>query len=366
ELKNLIANIDLTLHEQCVTDLNYSPVDVFGYQADKERLSIQVLKIRQGRIVDRASHLFPYFDNVEEHLLGFILQLYSYADQQPTELWLPRELDEKLLQILLPKIKIKKPQRGTKAHLIQMATKNASYQLKVQPQADMQSTGIQELAQILQINGLDRIEAFDNSHLQGSFATSVMVVFIAGKPAKQEYRKYNLQTATNNDPQAIREVIRRRYRKVLLENLPMADLLLVDGGIAQINAAREVLEDEFGLYLPILGMTKDRKHRTAKLLFGSPPSALPLNQGSAAFRFIEFIQHEVHRFVLKFHQTKRSKEMLITPLDNITGVGPSTRKKLYHYFQSINKMKKGTLLEYKKAGIGPKLAAKIINQLKIF
>ena len=223
---------------------------------------------------------------------------------------------------------------------------------------------VKQLGEVMGIADLERIEAFDHSNIQGTDPVSAMVVFINGQPAKKEYRKYRIRSVQKpDDYEMMREVIRRRYTRVLKEDLPLPDLILVDGGKGQRSAALDVLENELGLFLPVAGMVKDEKHKTAGLLFGDPPKQVPIEKGTQAFYLLQRIQEEVHRFAITFHRQQRGKTMLHSVLDEIPGVGPKRKQRLYQHFGSIEKMRKAPIEEYRKIGIGEKLAQSIIEHL---
>ena len=216
---------------------------------------------------------------------------------------------------------------------------------------------IHQLGEAMGIGIPHRIEAFDNSNIQGTDPVSAMVVFMNGKPDKKEYRKYRIRTVDSpDDYETMREVIRRRYTRLLKENAAMPDLVLVDGGKGHVSAAIDVLENELGLYIPVAGMIKDQKHKTSRLIAGDPFTEIPLERNSQAFYLIQRIQEEVHRFAITFHRQARGKSALESMLDQIPGVGAKRRQQLYRHFGSLQKMKEASLEEYKKAGIGQKLA----------
>lgn len=220
----------------------------------------------------------------------------------------------------------------------------------------------QQLGEALNIATPYRIEAFDNSHLYGADPVSAMVVFIDGKPAKKEYRKYKLREAAKHDDYgAMQEVIRRRYTRVLRDHLPLPDLIIIDGGKGQMEVAREVLEDELGLSIPIAGLAKDDKHRTSELLFGDPPVSIPLKKTSDAFYLLQRIQDEVHRFAITFLRQQHQTNAFRSVLDEIEGVGPKRKKQLLHHFGSVKKIKEASVEELMEAKM-PKAVAESIYQ----
>ena len=205
-----------------------------------------------------------------------------------------------------------------------------------------------------------RIEAFDNSNIQGTNPVSAMIVFIDGKAEKKEYRKYKIKTVEGpNDYESMREVIRRRYTRVLREGLPLADLIIIDGGKGQIEAARDILENELGLEIPVAGLAKDDKHKTSQLLFGNPLEIIPLARNSQEFYLLQRVQDEVHRFAITFHRDLRGKSAFQSSLDDIAGIGPKRKKQLLSHFGSMKKMKEASLEEFIDLGI-PKASAELL------
>jgi excinuclease ABC subunit C len=275
-----------------------------------------------------------------------------------------------LVRGLLPDVHVHVPQRGMKKSLVQMAMENARVALFERFQLmekDEEKTiqALENLGEALGIGKPRRIEAFDNSNIQGADPVSAMVCFIDGKPAKKEYRKFKIRTVDQpDDVETIREVIRRRYTRVLKENLPLPDLILVDGGKAQMNATADVLQNELGLFIPIAGMVKDEKHRTARLIAGEPPQEVNLKRGSQEFYLIQRIQEEVHRFVITFHRKTRTKHLIESELDRIPGVGLKRKQQLFRHFGSIERMRQASVEEFRQAGIGDKLARVILDFLQ--
>lgn len=205
------------------------------------------------------------------------------------------------------------------------------------------------------------IECFDNSNIQGSDAVAACVVFKMGKPAKKEYRKYNIKTVVGPDDYAsMKEVVRRRYQRLIREEAPLPDLIIADGGKGQMEIIREVIEDELHLEIPIAGLVKNDRHRTSELLFGFPPKAIGIKVQSQLFRLLEQIQNEVHRFAITFHKDKRSKRQIASAFDNIKGIGDKTKTALLKEFKSMKRVKEASFEEI--ASIIGKAKAKIIIQ----
>lgn len=221
------------------------------------------------------------------------------------------------------------------------------------------------MGQALGIEAPYRIEAFDNSNIQGTDPVSAMIVFVDGKPEKKEYRKYKIKTVEGPDDYgSMREVVRRRYTRVLKEGLPLPDLLIVDGGKGHLAAVQDVLENELGLLVPTAGLVKDEKHRTSNLMIGDPPEIVPLQRNSQEFYLLQRIQDEVHRFAITFHRQVRSKSAFQSILDNIPGVGEKRKRALLQKFGSVKKMKEASIEEIQNAGVPRPVAEQIVEALK--
>ncbi len=369
ELRDLIGHIKAVMVKQNVTVTDGIDRDVFGYAADKGKMCVQVFFVRQGKLIERDVSIFSHYGDPADDFRSFVTQFYHERPSLPKEIYLPEGIDMELLDSWLEGVNIHVPQRGMKRKLVLMACQNAKLALEERfrlMERDKERTvqAAQNLGDQLGIGFPKRIEAFDNSNIQGADPVSAMVVFINGSPQKKEYRKYKIRTVTGpDDYETMREVIRRRYTRVLKENLPLPDLILVDGGKGQMAAASDVLENELGLSIPVGGMVKDERHLTARLLFGDPPQEVPLHQGTQEFYLVQRIQEEVHRFAVSFHRQTRRKSMIRSRLDEIPGVGAKRKQLLFKHFGSIEKMKQATVEEYRRAGIGDKLARTIIAAL---
>ena len=203
-----------------------------------------------------------------------------------------------------------------------------------------------EIAGWLDLPGLQRVEAFDISNINGFETVGSMVVYEKGKPKRSDYRKFKLRTVTGPDDYAsMKEVVRRRYQRAIEENSPLPDLIITDGGKGQMEVVREVIEDELNLTIPIAGLAKDNRHRTSELLFGFPPQTIGIKQQSPLFRLLTQIQDEVHRFAISFHRDKRSKRQVASALDNIKGIGEKTKTALLKEFKSVKRIKEASFEE---------------------
>lgn len=368
EYRDQLSDIEAIMHKQSISLNDYVNRDIFGYYTEKGWMCVQVFFMRQGNLIEREVSSFPYYGEETEDFMSFVTQYYFKNPALPKEILLPDNIDKELLEEWL-KVKVIQPKRGQKRKLIEMAIKNAELSLTEKfnlEEKDENKTkqSIDKLGDKLGIEGLHRIEAFDNSNIQGADPVSAMVVFIDGKPDKSSYRKYKINSVTApNDYETMREVVRRRYTKVLKEGLNLPDLIIVDGGIGQINAALDVLENELGLSLPVAGLKKDKKHNTSELLFGDPPIKVELERTSQEFYLLQRIQDEVHRFAISFHRKVHTKSSLYSRLDNIPGVGPKRKAQLLKHFGSIKNIQGASIEELKEVGIGENIAIQIIENL---
>ncbi len=369
EYRDQLAAIDATMEKQRISLNDMVDRDVFGYAYDKGWMCVQVFFIRQGKLIERQASLFPIYDEPAEEILTFLGLFYSQPQNfKPREILLPGDIDLELASGLL-NVKIHQPERGAKSNLVQLAIKNAEISLSekfslVERDAARTVHAIDNLGEKLNIHRPRRIEAFDNSNIQGVDPVSALVVFIDGKPEKKEYRKFKIKTVVGpDDYNSMREVVRRRYTRVLKEELPLPDLILVDGGKGHIEVVREVLEDELNLFVPIAGLVKDDKHRTSQLLFGNPLGIVQLERNSQEFYLLQRIQDEVHRFAITFHRQTRSKTSFSSTLDRITGIGAKRKKLLLKHFGSIKKMREATEAEFIEAGIPKNVVPDLMEQL---
>ena len=341
ELKELYDYINITLARQKVEVEDNVDRDIFGYFEDKGMLSIQVLFIRGSKIVGRHSKITPIIDEVGDELNRYIVSFYEKGVLKPKEILVPNIVDEKILSDVL-EIKVKVPQKGLKLKLVDMANENAKISLENEfemiKKDEKKTIGANEtLSKLLNIEPLDRIEIFDNSNLFGSFNVSGMVVFTNGRPNKHEYRKFKITVDKNDDYGTMKEVIYRRYFRVLRDNLTMPDLIIVDGGIGQINIAKEVI-DSLNLNIPVVGLKKDNHHCTEALIT-SDNEEIKVEHNSDVFFYLERMQDEVHNFTINYHKQLRSKGAIESILDSIEGIGEKRKKELLKKYKTINKLK---------------------------
>ncbi|MGE7827791.1 excinuclease ABC subunit UvrC [Paenibacillus sp. NPDC093718] len=431
ELRDQIIHIDTLMEKQKITTTDTRDRDVFGYAVDKGWMCVQILYMRQGKMVQRNKSVFPFYGDAHSDFMSFIAQYYSDNPALPQEILLPEPLlideadpesvtgtgadqgvrsaeaavdsanplsagtsDEQQAALAEAQekqaeaagivdaaggaaalqewlgVKVHVPQRGLKKQMVGMASDNAKVSLDekfrlIERDEERTSVAAANLGEVIGLQSLNRIEAFDNSNIQGTNPVSAMVVFTNGKPDKKEYRKYKIRTVLGpDDYDTMREVIRRRYERVLKENLPLPDLIVVDGGKGQISAAVDVLENELGLFIPVCGLVKDAKHKTAQLMVGDPPEPVTLPRDSQEFYLLQRIQDEVHRFAISFHREQRGKSMVSSKLDSIPGIGEKRRKLLLKHFGSVKKIKEASVEDFKPLSIGEKLAMEILKVLR--
>jgi excinuclease ABC subunit C len=452
EYRDQIQSIETVMERQKIQVPDAVDRDIFGFAADKGWMCVQILYVRQGKMIERRATTFPFYGDPYEDFMTFVAQYYSENPALPKEILLPmaedagaaeeggekrdgaadggsvmaggeaapaddgvrdegdeagvgdgaeageaadasggedggvteaaaegggtgpgasrgdEDMRESLQRWL--KVKVFVPRRGKKREIVKMAIQNARMTLEekfrlIERDEARSVKACEGLARRLGLPRLRRIEAFDNSNIQGADAVSAMVVFIDGKPDKSEYRKYKVKTVEGADDYAtMREVIRRRYERVLKEGLELPDLIVVDGGRGQIAAAIDVLENELGLSVPVCGLVKDAKHRTAQLMTGDPPEVVPLPRDSQEFYLLQRIQDEVHRFAITYHRNVRGKSMIASRLDAIPGIGEKRRKALLRHFGSLKKIREASVEDFRPLGIGEKLAARILEALR--
>ncbi|MDT3428941.1 excinuclease ABC subunit C [Paenibacillus forsythiae] len=471
ELRDQINYIEALMEKQNINTPDTKDRDVFGYAVDKGWMCVQILYMRQGKMIQRHSSSFPFYGEAFSDFMSYVTQYYSENPALPQEILLPEALLMEGAASVLPAepadagiaaaddsadlaaagseaasvsaaggaaagaadpaaygggpaeaavfdgaedsaaheeapetpaetaqraaaaveaaaagvvdaaggaaalqqwlgVKVMVPRRGLKKQMVRMACENGRVALEekfrlIERDEERTSGAALGLGQSLGLESLSRIEAFDNSNIQGANPVSAMVVFIDGKPAKKEYRKYKVRTVQGpDDYETMREVIRRRYERVLKENLPQPDLIVVDGGRGQISAAVDILENELGLFIPVCGLVKDAKHKTAELLVGDPPEPVHLARDSEEFYLLQRIQDEVHRFAITFHREQRGKSMVTSRLDSIPGIGEKRRKLLLKHFGSLKKIKEATIEDFRPLSIGDKLARQILDALR--
>lgn len=368
EYRNLVKSIGTLRTKQRVMNHDLQDRDVFGYAVDKGWMCVQVFFVRQGKLIQRDVNMFPYYNDADEDFLTYVGQFYKENDHLvPKEIFIPADIDLASVKALT-KTKVIQPSRGEKKQLVNLATKNARVSLQqkfdlAEKSVEKTRGAITNLGQLMQIPTPHRIESFDNSNIMGTSPVSAMVVFVDGKPSKKDYRKFKIKTVIGPDDYAsMREVILRRYSRAIKEASVLPDLIIMDGGVGQINAAKAVLDD-LGLDIPIAGLAKNDKHQTQELLFGEPLEIVPLSRQSQEFFLLQRIQDEVHRFAITFHRQVRSKNSFASKLDGIDGLGPKRKQSLMLTFKSLTKVQEATILEIQAAGIPLEVAKRIKEAL---
>lgn len=370
EYRDQIRAIETVMTKQKMTNTDLVDRDIFGYATDKGWMCVQVFFVRQGKLIERDVSMFPFYNDAEEDFLTYIGQFYQENEHFiPKEVLIPDNIDKPSVEAMLA-TKILQPQRGEKKKLVKLAGKNAQVALNEKfdliGRSEARTIGaVEKLGDAMNIPAPIRIEAFDNSNIMGTDPVSAMVVFIDGKPLKKEYRKYKIKTVKGPDDYAsMREVIYRRYSRVLKEGLPFPDLIVIDGGKGQVDVAKDVLANQLGIDIPIAGLAKDDKHKTSELLFGPELNVVPLERNSQEFFLLQRIQDEVHRFAITFHRQLRSKNSFASKLDNIDGLGPKRKKMLLKEFKSLKNIQAATVDELQEVGLPKQVAENTFNQLQ--
>ncbi|XJS11768.1 excinuclease ABC subunit UvrC [Aerococcaceae bacterium WGS1372] len=369
DYRDQINYIEKTIERQVIMSQDYDNMDIFAYVLDRGWLSIQTFMLRQGSILKRKAAIFPSYNDPEEEVTTYIARFYREDTQlKPKTILVQSDIDHKLLHDYL-EIPVTTPLRGKKRSLLELCEKNSRIALdekfRLIEMSERKTLGaIDELSDALSITQANYIESFDHSNIQGTDAVSGMVVYRNGKAERKSYRKFKIKTVEGaNEFASTQEVIRRRYSRLLRENKELPDLILMDGGKIQIRAARDVLENELGITIPVAGMVKNDRHKTAALMDGYSEEIIELEPTSQAFHFIQRVQEEVHRYAISYHRNVRSKSQFGSVLDAIPGVGPKTRTKLLKHFKNLQRIKTAELSEFKHLGIPMPTAERILEEL---
>ena len=369
ELRDQIHYIEQTVEKQKIISHDHTPRDLFNYYVDKGWISIQVFFIRQARLMKREKRIFPCINTPEEELASFILQFYNRKNNVlPREILVPQAVDRSTLAQILH-VPLRTPQRGQKRDLLQMAQENAKLVLlekfRLMELDNRQTVEAQkQIFSALDLPYGHVIESFDHSHIQGMDPVSAMVSFVDGKPQKSNYRKYKIKNELEEHNGAdeaanTREVIYRRYSRLLKEKKPLPDLILMDGGLIELRVVLDVLHNELGIHIPVAGMVKDNHHNTSHLIMGEQGLNVSLDPKSEGFYLLQRIQDEVHRFVISYHRKTHSKNALSSQLESIKGVGPKTRIKLLKNYGSVRKIKEAPVEDLMKLGVSQTVAQTI-------
>ena len=328
--------------------------DIFAYADDENSAYVNILRVSKGAIIQGYTIEYKKrIDETKEDILSIaIIELREKLNSNSKEIIVPFPIE-----IEFADIKFIIPQRGDRKKLLELSEQNVKQykleKLKQTEKLNPDQKSIQLLTEIQQKLHLEKIpmtiEAFDNSNISGSNAVAACVVFKKAKPAKKDYRKYIIKTVQGPDDYAsMKEVVKRRYIRLINENMPLPDLIIADGGIGQMEVIRQVVEDELNLKIPIAGLAKNDKHKTSELLFGFPPKEIGMKPNDTLFKLLAFIQEEVHRFAITFHRDKRSKSQTASELDKIPGIGEKTKNELIRHFKSLKRVKSSNLDELTK------------------
>ena len=365
ELKNMLEDIDITLRRQKI-DLNKGyQFDLVNYYKDENYLSIEIFFIRDGLLFGRHNEIIQTMIDPEEEVTEYIIKFYDKQGILPKELYLPEELNSELISEYFD-LKTYTPQKGKLKKLLDLAQENAKEQLDLQEETlkkddNLRKDAIEELKQLLNLEQVSRMESFDNSHLFGTFYVGGMVVFEDFLPRKNEYRKFKISTEVKDDLSAMKEVLYRRYYKVLMENLQKPDLIVMDGGKLQISVAKEII-DSLGLNIPIIGLVKDNNHKTSYIM-NDKYEILEVSKDSNLFLFFTRIQEEVHRYAITYHRNIKAKGMLSSVLDVVPGIGEVRKKELLKRFGSLKRLKEASVEELSEV-VSKEVAKNLATYLK--
>lgn len=347
ELKTMLEDIDITLRRQKIDLNNNYNFDLVNYYVDKNYLSIQVFFIRNGLLVGRNKDIISSDLDIYEQVVEYIIKFYEKHTVLPHELLVPEEIDGSLLEEYL-KVKVTSPKKGKLKKLLDLARDNAKEVLEAEEEMlkkndDLRLEAIDELKELLGTDKVSRMEAFDNSHLFGTFYVGGMVVYEDFLPLKDEYRKYKISSDVKDDLGAMKEVIYRRYYKVLMEDLTPPDVIVMDGGFNQVKIAVDIIRS-LGLNIRVIGLVKNDKHKTSSII-DEEGRVLNVKSDSNLFLFFSKIQEEVHRFAITYHRNIKAKGALSSVLDMVPGIGEVRKKELLKKFGSLKKMKEVTVEE---------------------
>lgn len=362
ECRDLIQHIQHVTSKQHVQFNDMVDRDIIGYHQDKGYLSLQLFFMRNGKLLARDLNLVPAIGDIQEQIIQFLVTFYQ-RNTYPKELLVPVDLDTELLESIV-ECKVIKPQKGNKASLVVMANENARESLDkkfllIQKNEASTIGAIKQLGEKLNMGLPRRIELFDNSNIQGAYAVAGMVCFKDGEPSKKDYRKFKIKTVEGPDDYAsMREVVYRRYYRVLMEQLEKPDIVIVDGGKGQIKVAKEVI-DSLHLDIRVCGLAKDDKHSTAMLL-NEAGEEIAIDKKSELFFLLTRMQDEVHHYAITFHKNVRSKSLFQSILDNVEGIGPKRKRELLKTFGSVKQLREATIAQLEE--VLPKEVAKNLQE----
>ena len=364
ELKTMLDDINITLAKQRI-DLNKNyNFDLFGYYNDKNYLSMQIFFIRDGILFGHHSDIFTYYGDVSESVIEYIIKYYEKGNLVPKEIIVNDDIDNSILteyfnnHVLVPK-------KGDIKNLLNLANSNAKTVLeekmtRLKHDDEIRYEALNDLENALGFP-VHRIETFDNSHLFGTFYVGGMVVFDDFLPNKNLYRKFKISTDVKDDLAAMKEVLYRRYFRVLMDDIEKPDLIIVDGGELQVNVAKEIISS-LGLKIHIIGLKKNDKHRTSSII-DENLNVIDIDSKSNLFLFLTRIQDEVHNYAISYHRNIKAKGMLSSVLDMVDGIGEVRKKELLKKYGSLKKMKEANLEDLEKL-LSKNVAINLLNYLK--
>ena len=367
ELKNMLDDITITLRKQKIDLNNDDNFDLVNYYYNNNYLCIEIFFIRNGLLFGRHNEIVSSIGDINNEIVEYLVRFYEKAII-PKELIIPEEIDETLLMEYF-NIKVYSPKKGKLRKLIELAKENAKEQMNLEEESltrndEERIKALNELKELLKLDNLHRIESFDNSHLFGTYYVGGMVVFDDFLPNKDLYRKYKISSEIKDDISAMKEVLYRRYFKTIMNEMYKPDLIVMDGGLLQVNAAKEIL-NKLNIYIPVIGLAKDDKHRT-NYIINDRLERIDVKRDSKLFLFLTRIQEEVHRFAINYHRNIKSKGTLSSILETIPGIGEIRKKELLKKYDSLKKMKEATENELSKI-VGTDTAKnlyKFLNELE--
>jgi excinuclease ABC subunit C len=361
EFRDMINHIEATTEKQIINMSDFKDRDVISYAYSKDDISLQILVMRTGKIIDHHQVVFAFVGEVMDSVLSYLQQFYEHGT--PDELLFSERFVLEDVEPFFGKKAII-PQIGDKKKLTDLATKNADYDLEhhfmlYRHRDEKRQKALEDLSELMG-KEIKLIEVFDNAQLFGTAPISALIVFKEQAFDKKNYRKYHLQTTTNDDYQAMKEVTYRRYQKQLIEGETLPDLILVDGGKGQLSAASEVL-DQLGVSIPIAGLKKNSKHTLEALVYQD--KVIPLLKQSELYKFLLKLSEEVHRFAIDFHRKTRAKQSIQSPLDQIKGIGNQRKKALLSHFSSIDAIRQAPTEELISLGIPEDVIKRLKEEL---
>ena len=352
-----------------ITNSSAKDVDVFGYDEQDDRVYISMLHVHNGSIVQGQTIEYRRkMDEEKEEILALgMMELRQQLESSTKDVIVPF-----IPEIFDDSIHVYIAVSGDRKKLLDLAMQNVRQykldRLKQEDKLNPEQRGVRiltEMQKMMDLPTLPRwIDCFDNSNIQGTSPVAGCVVYRMAKPSKSDYKRFDIRTVEGADDYAsMREVVRRRYQHLVDEGSQLPDLIIADGGLGQMHAIREAVEDQLGLNIPIAGLKKNDKHRTQTLLFGFPPKEISMPVTSEVFRLLTSIQDEVHRFAISFHKAKRSKAQIHSQLDDIQGVGEVTKQKILRHFGSVKRARSASEEEWTKL-LGKRRGSMIYEQLQ--